>query len=110
MIAATLALTLAFAGGVQGQVLIDPARPVCMVGQVCSAPDAHELLVFRRGTSRVASTTTDAAGRFRISLPAGLYRIALPRRGRMARFAPQQIRVTRGSYAHVTLRVDVGIR
>jgi hypothetical protein len=110
MIATTLALALALGGGAQGQVVIDPARPVCMVGQTCSAPDAHELLVFRRGPSRVASTTTDAAGRFRISLPAGLYRIALPRRGKVTRFAPQQIRVTRGAYAHVTLRVDVGIR
>jgi hypothetical protein len=107
------AVTLAAAGssGVAGKAVIDPARPVCTIDQPCTAPDAHETLAFWRSSHRVGTATTKTDGSFRIALPPGLYRVTLPRRtGFMTRLTPLQVRVPRAGFAHVTFRVDVGIR
>jgi hypothetical protein len=110
VLATVLAVTLGLAGGAQGRVVIDPAQPVCMLGQPCTAPDAGEVLAFWRGSHRVASTRTDAGGRFRLSLGPGLYRVTLPHRRSRVALAPQLIRVPQAGYARLTLRVDIGIR
>ena len=108
----TLAAAAAIAAsGAHGTVLIDPARPVCAIGQPCSAPDAHEQLVFWRGTTRVATTTTAADGTFRIALAPGLYRVTLPKRRPMrATIAPLEIRIPKGRDIRIVFRVDIGIR
>lgn len=109
-----LALVLAAvvgASGVHGSVLVDPARPVCAVGVPCTRPDAHEVVAFWRGTRRMGTTVTDADGTFRVALPPGLYRVTLPRRhGPGGAATPRTIRIPRGGFASVTIRVDVGIR
>jgi hypothetical protein len=113
MLAVLAAVVLVTGGssGVTGKAVIDPARPVCTIDQPCTAPDAHETLVFWRATRRVGTTTTKTDGSFRIALPPGLYRVTLPRRtGFMTRLTPLQVRVPRAGFAHVTFRVDVGIR
>lgn len=108
----TLASALLLAtSGAHGKVLIDPARPVCMMGQPCSAPDAHELLVFWHGTTRIASTTTASDGTFHVALAAGLYRVTLPhRRPPMVKVTPAEIRVPKGRDVRVVFRVDIGVR
>jgi len=99
------------ASGVHGTVLIDPARPVCAVAEPCSAPDAREQLVFWRGTTRVATTTTASNGAFRVVLAPGVYRVTLPhRRPLRATIAPMEIRIPRGRDIRVVFRVDIGIR
>jgi hypothetical protein len=109
-----LALASAFllaTSGAHGKVLIDPARPVCMIGQPCSAPDAHELVAFWRGTTRIASTSTASDGTFRVVLAPGLYRVTLPhRRPHMVRVTPAEIRIPKGRDLRVVFRVDIGIR
>ena len=113
MIAALAAVTLAAAAptGVAGTALIDPARPVCAVDQPCTAPDAHDTLAFWRSSRRIATATTKADGSFRVALAPGVYRVTLPRRrGFMSRLSPTQVRVPRTGFAHVTFRIDVGIR
>ena len=97
--------------GAFGTVVIDPARPVCIAGQPCTAPDAHDVLAFWRGTKRIATATTGIDGGFRVALVPGLYRITLPHRvGARATVSPAQIRVLRGRFVRVAIRVDVGIR
>jgi len=112
MLLAALASTFLLASsGAHGKVLIDPARPVCVIDQPCSAPDPYEVLVFWRGTTRVASVTTTSDGSFRVTLAPGLYRVTLPRRRAMrASLSPAQIRIPPKSDVRVTFRVDIGIR
>ena len=99
------------ASGVHGIVLIDPARPVCAIDQPCTAPDANELLVFWRGTRRVAATTTAANGTFRIVLAPGTYHVTTPhKRPLKGSITPLEIRVPRGRNIRVVFRVDIGIR
>jgi hypothetical protein len=105
------AAVLVAASGAHGKVLIDPARPVCAVGQPCSAPDAHEQLVFWRGTARIAATTTASDGTFRVVLAPGVYRVTLPKRRPMrATVAPLEIRIPKERDIRVVFRVDIGIR
>jgi hypothetical protein len=106
---AVLAAALAAASGIAGTVVIDPARPVCEAGQSCSAPDAHDTLLFWRGTTRVGRAQTTAEGTFRISLPPGRYRITFPRRTTI-RAQAATVRVVAGTYAHARLSIDIGIR
>ena len=111
MILALASALLLATSGAHGKVLIDPARPVCMMGQPCSAPDAHELLVFWRGTTRIASTSTESDGTFRVMLAPGLYRVTLPhRRPPMVRVTPAEIRIPKGRDVRVVFRLDIGIR
>jgi hypothetical protein len=98
------------ATGVAGAVVIDPAKPVCMAGQSCSAPDANETVAFSRNGRRVATARTDALGRFSVRLAPGVYRLTLPRRTSPARLTPLSVRVPDARIVHVTLRVDIGIR
>jgi hypothetical protein len=111
MLVTLAAAVLIAASGAHGKVLIDPARPVCAIDQPCSAPDAHEQLVFWRGTARIAATTTASDGTFRVVLAPGVYRVTLPKRRPMrATVAPLEIRIPKGRDIRVVFRVDIGIR
>ena len=103
---------ITLASGLQGTVVIDPARPVCVVGEPCSAPDANDVLVFWRTGRRVAAVRTDAQGRYRKTLAPGRYTVTAPRhRGGIGRgLVPRRVTVSRGRYARVNFRLDVGIR
>jgi hypothetical protein len=111
MFVATLAIALGLTGGIAGTALIDPAFPVCSVQRPCVAPDPNDTIVFWRGATRVARATTAADGTFRATLPPGLYTLTLPRRSRAGvTVAPASLRVTRGRFLRVVVRVDIGIR
>jgi len=105
-----LAATLALGSGAAGTVVIAPARPVCQVGRPCSAPDAHDTLVFWSGSRRVARVETSAVGAFRVALPAGYYRITFPNRRLIVRPTAPTFAVRRGAYTQLHLSIDVGIR
>jgi hypothetical protein len=99
------------ASGAHGKVLIDPARPVCEIGQPCTAPDANELLAFWRGTTRVARATTAADGTFHVRLAPGVYRVTLPhRQPKWGTLEPKEIRIPTGRDIRVVFHVDIGIR
>jgi hypothetical protein len=111
MLLTRTAAALVAASGAHGKVLIDPARPVCAIDQPCTAPDAHEQLVFWRGATRAATTTTASDGTFRVVLVPGVYRVTLPRRRpSRATIAPLEIRIPKGRDIRVVFRVDIGIR
>jgi hypothetical protein len=111
MLLAPLATALSLTGGIAGTALIDPAFPVCSIQRPCVAPDPNDTIVFWRGSTRIAKATTAADGTFRVTLPAGLYTLTLPRRSRAGvTVAPASLRVTRGRFLRIVVRVDIGIR
>ncbi len=108
---ATAVLLGVTSSGLYGNVVIDPAQPVCIVGQSCSAPDRNELLTFTRAGRRVARITTDVKGRYRISLPPGRYAVIVPRRHGIGRgLEPNHVVVPRERHARVNFTLDIGIR
>jgi hypothetical protein len=106
---AVLAATLALGTGAAGTVVIAPARPVCQVGQPCSAPDAHDTLVFWRASTRVARTETSSLGSFSVALPPGLYHVTFPKR-KPVRVNVSTFRVPRAGVVRLHLSIDIGIR
>jgi hypothetical protein len=97
--------------GLYGKAIISPASPVCQEGVPCSKPAKGFRLRFFRGTTHVADARTDAAGRFRIALAPGIYRIGAPTlRVVYPHIQPRTATVPRGRYAHVVLTIDLGIR
>jgi hypothetical protein len=62
---------------VVGRVMLNPAAPVCYVGESCSKPAPGFRLAFSRGTS-VTRVRTDDQGRYRVVVPPGTYRVTTP--------------------------------
>ena len=93
--------------GLRGVVTRGPIQPVCVAGELCTAPAAHVTLTFARGRV-VRSTQTDDRGRYRIALPAGRYLVAV--RGARLRFSPRAVVVPPGLVAVRNFSIDTGIR
>ena len=113
VIATLLALSLltTSGSGLYGRVVISPARPVCVVGKPCTAPDKNDVLAFWRSGRRVASARTDARGDYRVRLAPGRYRVTAPRLGGIGRgLDPSEVIVPRGRFARVNFALDIGIR
>jgi len=109
---ALLSAAVIAASGLHGTVVIDPARPVCIAEQSCSAPDRYDVLAFWRAGHRIAQTKTDASGRYRVSLPPGTYAVRAPRHaaGPGRGLLPSRAVVPRGRYARANFTLDIGIR
>jgi len=97
----------ASASGLRGMVVLDPGYPVCKAGMPCSRPATNALLRFWRHGHVVAHTRTDGAGRYRIALRPGTYRVTSAT-GTV--LAPIRTTVATGRYRSVTFRLDTGIR
>jgi hypothetical protein len=96
-------------GSLSGTVTRGPTAPVCRAGTPCSAPARRIVLVFRHAGAS-ARTTTDGAGRYRIALAAGTWRVSLDRTGVGTSVAPATVRVEAGRLRRVDLSIDTGIR
>ena len=93
--------------GLRGVVTRGPITPVCFAGTPCDGPAKHIAVVFwRHGGSHTA--TTDADGRYRISLTAGTYTVRIPT-GRFG-YEPQVVVVPVGRVAVRNFSIDSGIR
>ena len=106
-VAAVLAASAALTSGLHGLVTRGPVTPVCRAGTRCSAPASHVSLVFSRH-GLVERTTTDARGRYRITLRPGLWKVRAPHAG----FAvtPTFVVVRAGVSRLTNLSIDTGIR
>jgi hypothetical protein len=95
---------------VAGTVLLDPASPVCHVGEPCSKPLADFTLVFS-GRGHAVRVRTDGSGRYRVSLVPGTYRVspAAPK-GLGSGFHPKRISVPAGERVVRNFTYDAGIR
>jgi hypothetical protein len=92
--------------GAYGVVTKAPATPTCVEGQSCSSPAANVTLrVLASGGSVVETVRTNTAGRYRVALPSGRYRIEI--RGT---FRPTTVSITVGSgWLHRDIRIATGV-
>jgi len=83
-----------------GVVRIGPTTPVCRVGQPCDKPAKRVALRFTSG-ARSVTTTTDAFGRYRVSLGPGTWTVhaSLGRSIRPAQFFLPNVRSTVRNFA-----------
>ncbi|HEX9599326.1 MAG TPA: hypothetical protein VF963_08105 [Gaiellaceae bacterium] len=98
--------------GLYGLVTRGPTKPVCSAEDSCSEPAAHTRLRFLRSTVVVATTVTDASGRYRVRLPRGVYTVRVagaPASGIGGRIDPASVRV-RAVWRHQNFDIDTGIR
>ena len=113
-------LALALAAGAQatvprgtltGLVKRGPIAPVCVAEQPCDEPAKNVTLLFSRNGTLVARVVTDAQGRYRRSLPAGIYVVRRPAAATLDRkLEPNRVRVYAGRVRNVDFSIDTGIR
>jgi hypothetical protein len=108
MVAIVSALSLLL-GSLHGTVMRGPTAPVCRVGTPCTAPAKHITLYFTRN-SKTQSTTTDALGRYRLRLRAGVYSVKTDQRPFGLRPQPRSATVRAGVDTRVNFKIDTGIR
>lgn len=118
VVAATL--TVLAAGGdrpargtVTGVVVIGPLIPVDPGSPIGWTATQAEVLAYRSGTTTlVASSRSDAAGRFTLTLAAGHYRLVARLSGAGARHDahPVAVTVTAGGSRQARLLLDTGVR
>jgi hypothetical protein len=97
--------------GLHGRVVIEPAMPVCRIGDPCTRPAKDLELAFLRKGRVVGTTTTDEHGRYRIALPAGRYAVRPKvQHGLRKALEPGGATVPRGRYARRDFTLDIGIR
>lgn len=101
MLAAVAALVL-----LHGLVTIGPTTPVCRVGTPCSRPGSKVVLTFSRA-GRSVSVKTDTAGRYRVRLAPGRWRVQA---SVGMRLLPVVILVPRVATVRRDFAIDTGIR
>lgn len=107
---ALFAIALA-ASGLHGVVMRGPTRPVCQVGQPCSAPAANVKLVFARRGQVGVRVRTDADGRYSVRLRPGTYTVRVaPQLSIGSGIRPARINVVGGPARRLNFFIDTGIR
>ena len=97
--------------GLRGTVTRGPITPACAAEQPCSEPARNVTLVFLMGNRVTGRTITDSAGRYRIRLAPGRYRVSRTAQPQIGRgLQPEQARVLPGRFARVDFSIDTGIR
>lgn len=97
--------------GIEGVVMVSPNRPGPIRKDRPSAGPARNVeFVVKRGDSRVASFTTDAEGRFRISLPPGQYVVLREDAGARIGHWRFEAAVAAGAMTTVNWVADSGMR
>ena len=98
--------------GVEGIITIGPAAagPIRIDAPV-SVPLAHATFAVENNNAEVASFTTDDKGHFRVTLPAGHYKVSLKgRKSGVGRFGPFEVEIVSGKMTRVQWECDSGIR
>jgi hypothetical protein len=97
--------------GLYGTVTRGPITPACVAEQPCDAPAKNVTLLFSRDDHIVGRVVSDAAGRYRLRLPAGVYTVRRPPGPLIdRRLDPSRVRVYRGRFAKIDFSIDTGIR
>src|SRR5438105_9586002 len=98
-------LAVLAAGILWGSVTVGPLTPVCQMGTPCSGPAKHATLTFSR-PGHALSTKTDAAGRYRLTLPLGTWSV---RSSVGMRTTPTTVVVRAGTH-RTNISIDTGLR
>jgi hypothetical protein len=97
--------------GLYGVVTRGPITPACVAELPCSAPAPYVTLLFSRDDHVAGRVVTNAHGRYRLGLPAGLYTVRRPAAALIdRRLDPSRVRVNRGRFARIDFSIDTGIR
>jgi len=99
--------------GIEGVITVSPWHPgPVKAEEPLSKPLAIATFVVQTEPNAVASEfTTDAQGRFRISLPPGHYKISLKgKKGGIGKYGPFDVDVVAGRMTPVQWRCDTGMR
>src|SRR3954451_4062331 len=98
-------------GGLTGVLKRGPITPVCRVNEPCDAPARGFVLSFARwGAAAPVRARTDADGRYRVTLPAGIYTVAGPSRAVGGAVVPAHVHLRPGHVDRLDFSVDTGIR
>lgn len=97
----------AVTGSVSGTLTASPCRPVERIGDPPCPPVPNVRVDFTGSDSRTVSVSTDAGGRYLVSLPPGTYQVHV-RSG--FRSQPDRVSVAAGQSITVDLTFDSGIR
>jgi hypothetical protein len=112
--AAVLASAAASASpsGLYGTVRAGPTQPVCVADEPCDKAVRVKLVFSRLATGEEAARTrSTAAGRFRLRLPAGYYKVrTVERIGIDRNIEPRRVRVRADRFSRIVFRIDTGIR
>jgi hypothetical protein len=97
--------------GIEGVIMVSPSRPGPIHKDGPSAAPAADLkFVVKKEDATVASFTTDAEGRFHISLPPGHYTVLREDPGAKIGHWQFEVEVVSGSIAKVNWTGDSGMR
>src|SRR5436190_6896008 len=99
--------------GIEGVITVSPWHPgPVKAEEPLSKPLATATFVVQTEANAVASEfTTDAQGRFRISLPPGHYKISLKgKKGGIGKYGPFDVDVVAGRMSTVQWTCDTGMR
>jgi hypothetical protein len=97
--------------GIEGVIMVSPSRPGPIHKDGPSAAPAGNLeFVVKKEDARVASFTTDAEGRFHVSLPPGHYTVLREDPGARIGHWQFEVEVVSGSIAKVNWTGDSGMR
>lgn len=100
-------------GALTGLVVRGPLTPLVRPGQPAAAPAAGvKILVYDAADQEIRTAVTDAQGRYRLSLPPGVYRVEigpLPSR-QFTKDLPAQVTISPGRETRLDVHVDTGMR
>ena len=98
--------------GIEGTVLVGPQCPVVREGEDCPDRPLAAKIEVKAGERLVARFSSDAQGKFRVPLAPGAYSL-VPEGSSgnvLPRGIPQDVTVTAGQFAPVSIQYDSGIR
>ena len=97
--------------GIEGTISVSPSRPgPIKKDQPSAAPAPNVEFVVKKGDARVTSFTTDAQGRFRVSVPPGHYTVLREDAGARIGHWRFEVDVVAGEVAKVNWTGDSGMR
>lgn len=97
--------------GIEGQALIGSMCPVVQEGQECpDQPYQATLTVLSQTGREIAQVQADSDGRFKIPLAAGTYILHPESPNAMPFASDQTVVVQAGTFTHVVVTYDSGIR
>jgi hypothetical protein len=99
--------------GIEGVITINPWHPgPIKADEAVAKPLANSAWVVKNDKGEEATEfTTDAQGRFQISLPPGRYSISLKgKKGGIGKFGPFDVEVVAGKMTKVQWQCDTGMR
>jgi hypothetical protein len=95
------------AGGLRGQVRIGPVTPVCRADEPCTKPATSVVLTFTHASRHISARTDRTTGRYRVTLPAGVWSV---RASVGMRIAPAAVNIASGRVTVRNFLIDTGIR